>query len=169
MAELYITPLQDYYTSLCINHKLLNHNDTTNRVFIRFQTIEDISALRSNASSFFVIFDSMAGQAIGDIGASKIRQRITLLFLKRAAPPAGQPALVIENALQAAMDIMFDFYGRMINDMLTDDCGPLRYLVPEEMTFDAVDGPVEEQHYGWLMTIPLNVNLPAYDATKWKA
>jgi hypothetical protein len=166
MAELYIEPLQDYYTNLCVKHKLLNHNDDTNVVFIRFQSNQDLSAIRTNASEYFVIFDNLAGQAIGEAQSNQLQQRITLAFLKRAV--TGDDAFqAIETAQQLAMNIMFDFYGRMMHDQDSDDCGPLRYLLSEQMSYDPIDGPVEEDHYGWLMTIPMNVTLPAYDANKW--
>lgn len=169
MAELYIKPLQDYFKSLCIKHKLLLHVDATNVVFIRFQTEQDLAALRTNASSYFVIFDNIVGQAVGDPQSNQLQERVTLLFLKRSAAGNDQPFDAVEIAQQLAMDIMFDFYGRMMHDQLADDCGPLRNLIAEQMSFEPVDGPVEEYHYGWLMTIPLNVMLPAYDANKWNA
>ncbi len=167
MAELYIQPLQEYGKSLCEKHKLLLHVDGVNVVFIRFQTWEDIAAISTVAADYMVIFDNLAGQAVGDPQSNQLQQRVTWLFLKRAAPADGAPFDVIEDAQQKAMDIMFDFYVRMMHDQATDDCGPLRFLIPEQMSFDAVDGPVEDNYYGWLMTIPLNVSLPAYDANKW--
>jgi len=167
MSELYIKPLQDYFRQLCIEHVTLLHDDNDNVVFIRMQTIQDIASLRNNASKYFILLDNFTGKVKGSFEQNMLRQEITLLFLKAAENSNGNPYGVIETAQQKAMEIMFDFYERMKYDYETDDCGPLQYLDATQMIFEPIDGPVDENHYGWLMTIPMDVNLPAYDANKW--
>lgn len=167
MNELYIKPLQTYLRNLCIEHVLLMHVDDSNEVFVRLQTHEDVMSIPYNASNYFVIVDNLIGRAIGEFDDNRIRQELTMLFLKRALTNNGEPYDNIETAQQEALEVMFDFYSRMKQDYYEDDCGPLKNLLPEQMSFEPVEGPVEEYHYGWLMTIPFDLNLPGYDASKW--
>lgn len=167
MAEYYFKEFEDYLKTLCIKHKDVLHDDATNRAFIRFQSEEDVASIPNNAGSALVVIDNFTGRAVGSIEEARLQQNVSLLFLVNVGDTAGNPYAAIEAALQKAMGIMFDFYMRMAKDMQDDDCGPLRYLMPELMNFFPVDGPVIENHYGWQLDVPFNVNAPAYNAAKW--
>lgn len=169
MAEYYFKAFEDYAKNLCVQHKDVLHNDATNRAFIRFQSGEDVESIPNNAGNVLVVIDNFTGRAVGTLDEGRLQQQVSLLFLLNVANNAGNPYAAIEAALQKAMGILFDFYSRMVKDMQDDDCGPLRYLMPELMNFFPVDGPVLENHYGWQMDIPFNVNAPAYNADKWNA
>jgi len=167
MSELYLKPFQDYVKQLCIEHVAVLHDDATNVAFIRVQTAEDLGSLRNTAAGTFIIIDSFIGRAKGAFEENRLREEIGILFLKRAATAAGDPFGVIETAQEDALELLLDFYARMKQDLDDDDCGPLKGLDATQMTFDLVDGPVQEYHYGWLLTIPLDVKMPAYDGDKW--
>jgi hypothetical protein len=169
MAEYYFKEFEDYLKNLCVLHKEVLHNDTSNRAFIRFQSGEDVESIPNNAGSVLVIIDNFTGRAIGSLDEARLQQQVSLLFLVNVSTTAGNPYAAVEGALQKAMGILFDFYARMALDMQNDDCGPLRFLMPEKMTFNPVDGPVLENHYGWQMDLPFNLNAPAYNAGKWNA
>lgn len=167
MSALYLKPTQDYFKNYCKQHVLLQHDDEENVVFIRFQTLEELGSIKNNASGYFVMVDNITGRAAGDPDDSRLRQELTILFLKRVEPADGDPYGKIEKAQQEAFDILFDFFARLKHDFEEDNCGPLKYLKPEQMSFDPVEAPVQEDHYGWLMTIPYDVNAPAYNPDKW--
>jgi len=169
MSELYIKPAQDYIKQLCTEHVDVLHDDDTNVAFIRLYTAQDLAAIRNNACNFFVVVDNFIGRVKGSYEENKLRQELTLLFLKKVSKTPGDPFGAIEDAQEKALEVMFDFYERMKYDYETDDCGPLKYLDSTQMVFEPVPGPVEEEHYGWLMTIPFDVKLPAYDAAKWNS
>ena len=169
MAEYYFKEFEDYLKFLCINHKEVLHDDITNRAFIRFQSEEDVESIPNNAGKVLVIIDNFTGRAIGTLDEARLQQQVSLIFLVNVSSTTGNPYADIEAALQKAIGILFDFYTRMAHDMQIDDCGPLRFLVPEQMTFNPVDGPVLENHYGWQMDLPFNLNAPAYNATKWNS
>lgn len=167
MSTLYLKPTQDHFKKYCVEHITLQHNDADNVVFIRFQTEQELGSIKNNAAGYFVMVDNITGRAAGDADENKLRQELTLLFLKRVEPANGDPYGKIEKALQDAFDIMFDFYARLKNDAEENNCGPLKYLKPEQMNFEPADGPVQECHYGWIMTIPYDVNAPGYNPAKW--
>lgn len=167
MAEYYFKEFEDYVRNLCIKHKELLHDDETRRAFIRFQSEEDVNSIPNNGGSPLVIIDNFTGRAIGSIEEAKLQQNVSLLFLANVANTAGNPYSAVQAALQKAMSIMFDFYARMTHDMEEDDCGPLRFLMPEMMNFFPIDGPILENHYGWQMDLPFKLNAPAYQANKW--
>jgi len=167
MAEYYFKEFEDYIKTLCIQHVDVLHNDNTNRAFIRFQSDEDVNSIPNNAGKALVVIDNFTGRAIGTVEEARLQQNTSLLFLINVGDTAGNPYAAIEAALQKAMGIMFDFYTRMVKDMEDDDCGPLRYLMAEAMNFFPVNGPVLENHYGWQLDVPFNVNAPAYNADKW--
>lgn len=166
MPEYYFKEFEDYARDLCIKNKQVLHDDQTNRAFIRFQSEEDIESIPNNAGNVLVIVDNFTGHATGTADDSLLQQNISLLFLVKCSLDSNR-----YNAIQAcqakAIGILFDFYAKMKNDMVEDDCGPLRGLVPEQMTFAPVDGPLLEDHFGWQLTLPFNVNAPSYDPNKW--
>lgn len=167
MSELYLKPFQNYLKQLCVEHVAVSHDDATNVAFIRLQTAQDIGSIRNNAAGIFIIIDSFIGRVKGSFEENRLREEISILFLKRTAPANGDPFGIIEDAQEAALEILLDFYARFKQDFDDDDCGPLKGLDATQMTFDIVDGPVEEMHYGWLLTIPLDVKLPVYNGAKW--
>lgn len=167
MAEYYFKEFEDYLLSLCIQHTMVLHDNVNRRAFVRMQSHEDLQSIPNNAGSILVVMNTFSGRAIGSIEEHKLQQNASILFLVHIGPTNGDPYAAIQSALQKAHDIMFDFYARMKEDQRNDDCGPLRYLVAERMTFFPVDGPVLEAHYGWEMNVPFNVKAPAYNAAKW--
>jgi hypothetical protein len=167
MANYYFKEFEDYIKLLCVKHKALLHVDGEHRSFVRFQSNEDIESIPVDAGSSIVVVDQFSGKAVGEFDDHKLQQHVSLLFLVRTDVNADNPYSAIQAALAKAWGILFDFYARMKQDMLDDDCGPLKHLQAEQMNFSPVDGPVLESHYGWEMTIAFKVNAPAFDASKW--
>lgn len=165
MNELFLKPLHAYIKNLCVKHKQLLHSDNARVVFIPFQSGKAPAAIKTNASMYFVAVDYITGAATGDVDSNRLKQEVALLFLKRTAPPGGNPSGAIEDAQEAALLVMLDFYARMKNDF-EEDCA-LKGLLPEQMTYEPIEGPVWENHYGWVMTIPMHITAPIYDETKW--
>lgn len=167
MAEYYFKEFEDYVKLLCQQHTQLLHVDGQNTAFVRMQSEEDVNSIPNTASKSLVVMDNYIGRAIGEFEDNAIVQVPTLLFITYADNNAGNPYAAIQLAMRTSMGILFDFYNRMKYDKLNDDCGPMRYLVAEQMNFSPIDGPVLESHYGWEMTIPFNSKAPAYDPAKW--
>lgn len=167
MAEYYFPEFQNYIETLCTKHKDVLHDPANNRAFIRFQSDEDLQSIPNNASGTMVSLGDFTGKAIGEPDENKIRQTATLLFLVNAVSVEGDPYAGIAAAQVKAQDVMFQFYARMKKDYFDDDCGPLRYIEPEGMTYAPIDGPVLENSYGWQMNIPFKANAPAYNPLKW--
>ena len=167
MSNLLFIPFQAYIKNLCIINKNVLHNDGNNVAFVRMQSGDDLNKITSNASSTLVIVSTFTGRAIGSTEDGRLQQMATLTFLNKPTVNTGNPSDEIETAQQLAMEVMFEFYARMIQDQRTDDCGILQYLVANQMIFTPVEGPVIEDHYGWEMTLPFGGDVPEYDATKW--
>lgn len=167
MAEYYFKEFEDYLRTLCMLHKDVLHDDINNRAFIRFQSEEDIQSIPNNAGAVMVAVVNFTGRAIGSIEEEKLQQYAGIWVFVNISNTAGNVYAAIQAAMKKAMDVMFDFYTRMIKDSHDDNCGPLRFLQPEQMTFSPIDGPINENAYGWEWNIPFKVNTPAYNATKW--
>ncbi len=167
MSNLLFIPFQAYIKDLCIKHKQVLHNDVSNIAFVRMQSHDDLSAIKSIASGMLVIMSTFTGRAIGAPDDNMLQQHASLIFLNRQPTGTGDPAGEIEDAQELAMGVMFDFYARMKKDQADDDCGIMQYLISEQMIFSPVDGPVLEDHYGWEMIIPFSTDAPAYDGNKW--
>lgn len=167
MSDLLFVPFQEYVQSLCELHTEILHVDGTRTGFVKMQSDQDIQSIPQDAGSMIVVVSNFIGRAIGDYDTHKLRQNASLMFLKRTASNTGAPYQEVQDAQDAAMAVMFDFYSRMKFDYDQDDCGPLKYIRTELMTFTPVDGPVLEEHYGWEMTIPFDAYAPSYNPVKW--
>lgn len=167
MIDLRFIAFQDYIKTLCEAHADVAHSDGSNDSFVRFQSEDDVLQLPQHGGGMIVIITNFMGRAIGEESDFMMRQNATLFFLKCIAAGSGDRARAIEQAQSDALDVMFDFYSRMYNDRQSDDCGPLRYLRPELMTWQPIAGPVLENHFGWEMTIPFDVSFPVFNPKKW--
>lgn len=156
----------DYIKQLAQLHKDVLHSDTSNRAFIRMFSHDDINTITSIASKYVISLSYFTGRATGDVESDMLRQEASLQFLRRA-DESGDPGINVQVAMNAAMTLMFDFYARIKKDFADDDCGVLKYLQPEQMTFQPVDDVQIEAHYGWEMTLPFGSAAPAYNADKW--
>lgn len=167
MSDLLFIPFQNYIKSLCVLHTDILHVDHVKTGFVRMQSGQDLQSIPQNASAMIVVVSNFIGRAIGENDTQRLRQNASILFLKNANANTGDPYQEIQDAQDKAMQVMFDFLSRMVFDFDQDDCGPLKYARTELMTFQPVDGPVLEAHYGWEMTIPFDAFAPAYNPVKW--
>ncbi len=166
MSDLLFIPFQDYVKSICELHVDVAHQDGVRTGFIRMNSDEDILSLPNNSSGMIVIVSNFTGRAIGESDTHRLRQVASLSFLKKTEIGTGDPAQEIQNAQAKALEVMFDFYSRMKHDYEQDDCGPLKYVRFESMSFLPLDIMIEE-HYGWEMTIPFDAYAPGFNPVKW--
>lgn len=164
----YIDELQDYLEGLCQSHEDIQHNVDSRRGFARFESDEHIRQIVNNATLVAVIVADYYGQRVGEIEEYRIRQVVQIRFVVKRIVGNSTPTDEINEAIKKAEQVMFDFIARMEKDFYDDDCGSLRGLEPDKITWDKVeDQPWLDDYYGWDLNIPLRSNLPAYDATKW--
>lgn len=166
--SLYFKPFQDYIKSLCAKHVDLQHGVDGKHAFSRMESEDEINKLKTSAAKYGVVVGSFFGRAKGSVDQGKLALYASLLFTGKVKAGTGKPADEIELVLQKTFDIMMDFYARIIEDMLEDDCGPLQGLRAEEMAFDPIEEqPIIEYHFGWEMTIPFDAKRPAFNPAKW--
>jgi hypothetical protein len=87
--------------------------------------------------------------------------------LGKAELNTGDPTTSRDDVIQKTWEIMMQFVAKMQNDYITDDCGALRGVIFEKISYQVLLETALEFHYGWLLTIPQQVAAPPFDQTKW--
>lgn len=167
----YIDQIQDYLEDLCMRHVEIKHNIDKRRGFSRFQSDEHIRQIKLNATPNIVVVSGYRGQRIGALEDYQIRQIMTLSFASQALTPTEELSLTdqINEAIQRAEQIMFDFIHRIEVDASESDCGPLQYIEIERIAWDEIyDQPIIDNYYGWELTLPFKSILPGYDPQRWE-
>lgn len=163
--EMDFLQFEQYIQLLAVQHKEVNHVDGENTGFTRFQSEEDLLSIPHTAGNIIVGIGNFTGRAVGAAGEGKLQPVADLIFIVHAGP--AMVGINVQQALSKAFRIMIEFYSRMVYDFENDDCGPLRGLIPESMTFQPIEGAVLDSYYGWEMSIPFKIRTPDYDPAKW--
>lgn len=150
----------------CIQHINIMHDDETNVCFSRFKTQQHLYNLTTNGGNVQVVVFDFIGRANGDVDSGRLNEQALIQFMVRANS-SDEVYDRAHNAEVAALNLLFDFYARLKYDRKADSCSWLRGFDLELMTFEALEAPMLEEHYGWSMTIPFHEYAPAYDAAKW--
>lgn len=169
MAEVnyYFIEFEDYLKALCIAHTDIEHNDASNIAFIRLLSEQDDMSLPSNAAKKIIRLADFTGQAKGsNPDEMQLAQFAVIDYLVYAENVNNDVYEARKEALKKAMQLLFDFYNRMVYDMYQESCGALRFLQPEQMSFDLLPYQLEN-HYGWTMTLPFKSSMPSFNQAKW--
>ncbi|MFL5788637.1 MAG: hypothetical protein ACJ748_11335 [Flavisolibacter sp.] len=164
--NIFLDEMQDYLEDLCTKHIDIQHNTDGKRCFARFQSEEHIEEIEQSGGLNIVVIANYYGQRIGEIDEKKIRQVIKIRFASTATG-ANDRTTAINNAVKKAESIMFDFMTKLQNDFEEDDCGLLRFVDFEKMSWDAFEGDWLASFYGFDLEVPFKSYMPAYDAAKW--
>jgi len=167
--SLYFKQYQAYLETLAREHVDLVHSDT-NHAFSRFESEDELNKLKARKKPFALIVGTFYGRSKGGIDEGKMTQYASLYFVGRVKRNPENQSAELENVLQKCWEIMMDFYARHIEDMMDDDCGPLKGLRPEEMSWDPIEEqPILDNHFGWEMLIPFVVDRPIFNPEKWNS
>ncbi|RYZ62351.1 MAG: hypothetical protein EOO14_02535 [Chitinophagaceae bacterium] len=165
MAELNIETFQDYIESLCEQHSDVAHNAGGQRSFARLLSDEQIDAISNNAAPNVVIVSNYNGRATGQAHEAKMRQVAQIMFLSYART---QNTEGINAATATAFNVMMDFVSRFRKDQ--DDaghCDPLKDFELQNISWDLLQEPMLQAHYGWELTLPFSSYQPEYNPDKW--
>ena len=165
-----IDQIQDYIQSLCHRHKEIKHDVDGIKSFARFQSEEEMTSLRNNAGKNVVVVAAINGRRVGDKDERTLHREMILRIVSYAE---NNTAEEIKAALKTAEEIMFDLITEMEHqqekDMDEDVCGIMDKLQPENFSWEEVeDQPWLINHYGWDLTVPFKVYMPAHNAAKWE-
>jgi hypothetical protein len=164
-AQLYLKEMQDYQEILSTKHQDILHTIDGRRSFARFQTDEHIEEIQQRGGKNIVVVADYYGQVVGDPDDQKIRQVMKIRFACKAQ--GTDQATAIDAAEILAQTIMFDFMSRMRHDYENDNCGILRYVEFEKMSWEAFEGPWLDSFYGFDLEVSFKAYLPAFDENKW--
>ena len=167
--EYYIKEFEDYIEQLCREHVDVLHETNAKICFSRLRSRTEVTEIINNAGENIVIMGRFNGRSVGDSQEQTFRQFVVLRFACYAINNGvDDPSDGIDNAIQKAQDIMFQFISRFRKDQKDDDCGPLRLVELQNISWDEIDEPIYlENHYGWDLTLQYKSYFPAYDAAKW--
>lgn len=164
-----IEQIQNYMSGLCTRHMELKHDVDGIKSYARFQSDEEMTALRNNAGKNIVVVASVTGRRVGHKDDKTLQREITLRIASYAENSSSD---AIQLAVKTAEHIMLDFITEMERQQDADNdrdvCGILKFLRPELITWEPVeDQPWLINHYGWDVTFPFKVFMPKHDPTKW--
>jgi hypothetical protein len=158
---------QEYIKQLCIKHKVVDHQENVRQTFFRMDEVEQAYAQSSIAQSPYVKVDDAVGYFTGKGGQDAFEWSVVLQSLHRVDPTVGNLSDNIESARQVTLDILIDFYLRMMEDYENGDiCDGIKTMNIRHPEFAPL-GPEGQNEYGWLLRMTFSTNVPKYDASKW--
>jgi hypothetical protein len=165
-----ITSFQTYLKALCVAHKEVLHNDAANVAYVRFQSDDDLNQVVNQGASTIVILTRFYGKSTGATADDmNMKQFVGIRFACAAIPhPTMNYSDVITAALDKAFTVMMDFLTRMREEVMEDNCGPLRGLELESASWNEIpEQPYLTQHYGWDLALPFKSEYPEHDPNRW--
>ncbi len=167
-----IDEIQDYIKQLCIRHTDVQHGLNGQQSFARFHLEEEVNALRNSAGKCIVVVGNITGRRSGHRDDKTLQREITLRFAVYA-DMNGEIDAARNAAMRKAEEVMFDFMAEMEKKQEADfdedtQCGLMNHLQSEGFNWEEIeDQPWLVHHYGWDLTIPFKVYMPAHNAAKW--
>lgn len=158
-----IIDLVDYYRTACKNHKDILHTDE-NKHFFRFNTLEMLSALRTEMKYPAFGLENFSGN-IGDVLSDNKRSAFNVAFIL-IKPCELDNYDEQEEIIDEMYELGIDFLGKMHKDLHIQGSF-LKQLDFNDVDFSPV-GPIFENHYGYRFAF--NINNPAkirFEAAKW--
>ena len=169
--DYYIDSFQDYLETLCTQHKKLLHDPEPEglKSFVRFHSGDGLNQITNNPGGNLVMVSRFYGKAIGSMDDQLMRQYVEIRFCSFAHRPLdGDITGAINGAIDTAFTIMLDFIAKMLHDMRSDDCGPLRGIELDQCNWDEIpEQPFLDNHYGWDLTIPFRSSMPDHNPDAW--
>lgn len=167
MAELQFKAFQNLIKQYCVEHVDVQHSLDGLVSFVRMESDEDVNGIAQNGGKVIVVVDDFSGRTIGGPEDRRYVQSSTLIFLGYADTNNGDRPQAIEDAQHIAEQVMLQFEARMWEEYLEDDCGAMKDMLWELTSYEPIDGPMLQNHYGWAMTINFKAYKPGFDAAKW--
>lgn len=162
-----IETVQDFLEQLCREHALVQHEANGQRCFVRYQSQEHLGDVKNKGGKHLVLVIGFNGRRVGDKDDQRLRRDVVLRFAVYA-DKATDVNTARQTALNTAEEIMLDFVSRMEQEQQEDDCGIMKDLEAEKISWEEIeDQPWLLNHYGWDLVIPFKSYMPAYDAAKW--
>lgn len=168
MANLRFKAFQNLIKQYCIDHVDVQHTVDGQISFVRMESRDDVNGIAQNGGKKVIVtMEDFSGRTIGAADDRQYVQSATMFFLGYADSNTGDLPGSIENAQHLAEEVMLQFEARMWAEYQADDCGPMKDMLWELTSYEPLDGPMLEHHYGWAMTINFKARKPVYDQTKW--
>jgi hypothetical protein len=166
--NIYLKEMQDYLEQLCVLHANILHtiDSSGKRSFAKFQSDEQIDEIRQRGGENIVVVIDYYGQIIQEYDDQKMQQAMRIMFGCKALTGNDQ-ATRVNNAVQLSFKIMMDFITRMRYDFDEDNCGALKFVDFDKLSWEAFEGPVLDSFYGFNLEIPFRTYLPALDEDVW--
>lgn len=165
MNDIYLDEMQNYLEQLSVLNVNILHTIDGKRCFSRLQTDEHIEEIQQRGGPNVVVVSDYYGQCIGEYDDQKTRQVIKIRFPCKAL--GVDEVTAISSAISLSLRIMFQFQQRMRKDFEDDNCGILKYLDFEKMSWDIFEGPWLDSFYGFDLEIPFRSYLPALAGDQW--
>lgn len=168
--EFDIDKIQDFIEALCTSNTDVAHNVNGNKSFARFESDAQINEIKKAAGKNIVVVADINGRRVGDKDDRKLRREVVLRFAVYAVNNTEDAKKAAEKLSE---EIMFDFMTRMEKQQEDDldeniPCGVMHFLKPENFSWEKItDQPWLLNHYGWDLTVPFDVWMPAYNPAKW--
>jgi hypothetical protein len=159
-----IDQIQDYFEDLCTKHIDLLHNVDGRKAYARLRTEDAITQIKKKSTPNIVVISEVNGQRTGSVDDNELRWGISIIFASRALT-VGNLGTAVDNAINKAAEIMFDFIAHMQMDML-EDC-PMQSLEVEKVTWQDIDAPWLDHFYGWILFVPFRTDMPVFNPEHW--
>lgn len=164
-----IDQIQNYVEDLCHRNKVIQHGVDGIVSFARFQSEEEVTALRNSASENIVVVAAIRARRVGDRDDKMLQREMVLRVMNWAKNnTADEIKAAIKKAELMVFDIMTEMELQQEKDMDADVCGVMDKLQPENFAWEEVeDQPWLINHYGWDLTIPFKVYMPKHKPENW--
>lgn len=166
---------QDFFKTLCIQHKIVHHDYNGRRSFITINDEEELGSAVTNKLDLPCVVQLAYSGSLVDKGGS-IRRVIynSLWFLDKGSMSENEPFATVVNKLayDRAELVMNDFIAYMLAEFETNfNCGVFLELDLERFSW-TMAGPILDNLYGWKLTWSDEVDasdITNFDITSWEA
>lgn len=172
--DFHIDTFQDYLQTLAESNKDIAHlkvpagKTRALHSFSRFESEDHIAAIKACQAQNILVVADYYGQRKGDADDYQVRLTVQLRFCSKRAVATRDESQAINDAVQKAEDIMFQFMAKMEADF-RDGCNALESLEPERISWSKIeDQPWLDGYYGWDLNLSFGSYMPAYDENDWE-
>jgi hypothetical protein len=159
----FLKEASDYLESLSELHVDVLHS-AQNFAFCRFKDQQQFNQLSLAASKNIIVVGGFNGRSIGSFEEETVKNVLQVRFSCYAKTVTSADIIM---ATEKALNILLEFWKRMMKDFNDDDCAWMKGIEWENISFDDFEQPWLTNHYGWDLFIPYRTSLPAFDNNKW--
>lgn len=159
----FLKEASDYLQGLSELHVDILHSNS-NVAFCRFMDQQQLSQLSISASKNIIIVGSFRGRAIGTYEDEAVKNVLQVRFSCYAKTVTSAD---IVATTEKSLCILLDFWRRLRHDFDTDDCLWMKGIEWENISFEDIEQPWLQNHYGWDLLIPYKTSLPEFNNQKW--